>query len=132
MPLTLLLILVIGGIAGIAVLTIALGLGQRAQLRDAAHLRAVWDADNPDMPSASAHLSATGHAGLIERADGGLGIVWAMGADFATRPLTGAQIRSRRGRNVISTGDFTAPRIRLNLSIDEARTWAGLIEGQSP
>ena len=130
MPLTILLALVIGGIAGIALLTWAMGYGQEATIEDEAQLRALWDADNPHDPARDALLGQSRRAGLIETATG-FGVVWPMGADFATRPVGDGRIHMTRRGVRLTLNDYTAPSIRLDLTPAEAQDWVDRIERQS-
>lgn len=127
MPLNILLILVVAGIAGIAALTWVLGHGRRAEIADEDHLRALWDADNPADPARDAILCRSRHAGLIETA-AGHGIVWAFGADFVTRPLDGARLHDTGRRLVLHLPDYTAPKIALDLTEEETALWVENME----
>lgn len=127
MPLSLLLPMVILGIAGIALLLHVLGLSRPALLANKAAARAAWLREFPDDAPSRITLSHDNHAALIETARGH-GVVWPMGADTAARYLTGAQItRTEAGLN-ISLPDYTAPRIRLQLGADELESWPALME----
>jgi len=127
MPLHILLILVIGGIAAIAVLLHLLGLSARKTFADADAARTAWLDEFPDVPATRVTLCKNHHAALIDTAKGP-GVVWPMGADSTARFLTGAQInRSDQGLD-IRLPDFTAPRIRLSLDPDEAESWHSQLE----
>lgn len=127
MPLHILGILVIGGIAGIAVLLHLLGLSRAKTFADADSARTAWADEFADIPATAVILCRTGQAALIDTAQGP-GIVWPMGADSTARFLTGARItRTRRGLT-LRLPDFAAPRIRLTLDPDEADRWLTLLE----
>lgn len=127
MPLSLLLPMVILGIAGIALLLHVLGLSRPALLANAAAARSAWLREFPDDAPGRITLSHDNHAALIETAQGH-GVVWPMGADTAARYLTGAQITRTEAGLSISLPDYTAPRIRLRLGADELESWPALME----
>lgn len=122
MTLPLLLALVIGGIAAIAAILHLLGLSRPLQFADEEAARTAWLREFPDAPPARVILSHDRHAALIETAQGA-GVVWPMGADSTARELTGARIDRTGDGLLIRLPDYTAPRIRLRLSADEADLW---------
>lgn len=127
MPLSLLLPMVILGIAGIALLLHLLGLSRPALLASEAAARAAWLREFPEDTPTRVVLSHDNHAALIDTAQG-RGIVWPMGADTVARYLTGAEIiRTSTGLN-IDLPDYTAPRIRLRLDESELERWPALLE----
>ena len=123
MPLPVLLALVLGGISAIALILHLLGLSARARIAGAAEAMGIWNADQPNRPARRAHLAPDGTAALIET-DRGPGLVFAMGADLATRPLDGATLRPHRGGLTITLPDFTAPRLRIALPDPDRDAWA--------
>lgn len=132
MPLGLLLSLVIGGIAGIAVLLHLLGWSRQARLADRQALLAAWQDYDPDTPAEPLVLAPDGRAGLVRTA-AGVGIVWAFGADFVARLLDFNRLRvteTARGLR-LQTGDATAPRITLRLPPEERAAWRAAL-GQPP
>lgn len=129
MPLSILLPMVILGIAGIAVLLHLLGLSMPAQFEDEDTARRAWLREFPDDAPARVILSHGRHAALIETTQGP-GVVWPMGADSTARYLDGAQITQTDHGLRIDLPDYTAPRITLKLDPDEARLWPGLMEAR--
>jgi|TARA_R110000851_G_scaffold170606_1_gene316929 hypothetical protein len=129
MPLSILLPMVILGIAGIAVLLHVLGLSRRATLSDAAAARAAWLREFPEDAPTKVILCHDHSAALIETAQG-RGVVWPMGADTTARYLRGARVRQRKTGLTLDLPDYTAPRIRLTLSPDEAASWCALLEAR--
>lgn len=130
MPLEILLILVVGGIAGIALALHLAGLS-RVPRFDAASARAAWLREFPDDAVLDAAPSRDGHAARIEAASG-RGIVWRMGADSAARPVAGAQSAASKDGLILHMRDYDAPKVRLKLSQEEAQTWARWIKGDRP
>lgn len=128
MPLSILLPMVIIGIAGITLVLHLLGLSRCATLRDATMARAAWDREFPADPARAATLSHDGHAALIETGQGGHGIVFPMGADTTARYLSGARLHATGGGLRIDLPDFTAPHIRLALDPDEAAGWPEMMK----
>lgn len=130
MPLSILLPMVILGIAGIALLLHVLGLSRRAVLADTAAARAAWLREFPEDSPIRVILCHDHSAALIETARG-RGVVWPMGADTTARYLDGARVRQRKGGLTLDLPDYTAPRIRLTLSPDEATSWCALLEARA-
>ncbi|ETX27654.1 hypothetical protein [Roseivivax isoporae] len=122
MPFGVLIALVMCGIAGIAVLTHALGLSARAPFPDTAAARAAWLREYPALAPADVVMSRDGRSALIVTA-GGPGVVWRFGADSTARLLTGARVRRCARGLDIRLPDFTAPRIVLDLSAEETDAW---------
>lgn len=129
MPLSILLPMVVLGIAGIAVLLHVLGLSRRATLADTAAARAAWMREFPEDTPIRVILCHDHSAALIETAEG-RGVVWPMGADTTARYLSGARVRQRKTGLTLDLPDYTAPRIRLTLSPDEAANWCALLESR--
>jgi hypothetical protein len=127
MALGILLILVGGGITGIAVLLHLLGLSKPATLQDEAAAAKAWADEFPEDPALKVVLCHDRHAALITTARG-RGVVWPMGADTTARYLTGARIHPTKTGLRIDLPDFTAPHIHLTLDADEARAWPALME----
>ena len=91
MPLEILVVLVIGGIAGIALLTWALGWGTALRLGSAEQACIWWNREWPEIPARGAILAKDRHAAVIDT-ENGPGLVWVMGADCAARPLDQARV----------------------------------------
>lgn len=127
MPLTILLLLVTGGIAAIAILLHLLGMSRPRIFEDEAAVLEVWGAEFPDVAARGVLLSRNRHYAFIQSA-AGPGIVWPMGADGAARLLLGAEITDSKQGLDLSLPDYTAPEIRLRLDPDEARDWRQQME----
>lgn len=126
MPLELLLILVIGGIAAIALALHVLGLTSPLRLTDAGDAIAAWQREFPDSTPLKATLSHSGRAALIETNEG-LGLVWVMGADTTARYLDRATLKEQVSDLLVTLPDYSAPRIRLRLSLGEMPQWKRLM-----
>lgn len=127
MPLEVLLILVVGGIAGVAILLQALGYS-RAEPFTEDSARAAWLRQEPDIDPCALRLSRDGMAALVETRQGP-GLVWHMGADSTACRLDGARaIRTKTGLRIV-TADFAAPSVRVALDAGEADIWTAKIEG---
>jgi hypothetical protein len=122
MPLSILLPMVVLGIAGIAVLLHLLGLSHRAVLADAAAARAAWLREYPGDAPVHVTLCQDHSAALIETGRG-RGVVWPMGADTTARYLDGARAHRTKIGLRLDLPDYTAPRIHLSLDPDEAAAW---------
>ncbi len=126
MPLHILLILVIGGIAGIALALHLLGLSRAEPFTDdTAH--AAWLRHRPDDTVLQIDLTQDALAARI-LTDKGRGILWRMGADTCARLLDGTEDAHVHRRYVtLHLNDYTAPKIRLHLSPEEQDDWANWI-----
>ena len=127
MPLSILLPMVVIGIAGIAVLSHLLGLSRPLRFTDDAAAEAAWRREFPDVPARRVILCHDHSAALIET-DAGPGVVWPMGADSTARFLTGARFDRWAEGVTLTLPDFTAPRIRLRLDPEEADYWRSELE----
>lgn len=121
MPLPILLILVGGGIGGIALLLHFLGKSQPVILTDDT-ARAAWLRLFPEDTITDITLSDTGLAALI-RSDQGPGLVWSFGIDTVARPLGNAEVTDTKRRVKIRFPDFSAPRVLITLSEKERADW---------
>ena len=122
MPLSILLPMVVMGIAAIAVLLHLLGLSRRATLPDAAAARAAWLREFPG--DAPVHVTlCQNHSAALIKTGQGRGVVWPMGADTTARYLTGARARRTKTGLRLDLPDYTAPRIHLTLDPDETAAW---------
>ncbi|MBV2359261.1 hypothetical protein KUH32_05725 [Thalassococcus sp. CAU 1522] len=126
MPLSILIALVVGGIAGIAVLTHLAGFSSARRFGDAEAVRAAWAREFATVPVTAVTLCQTGNAALVSTPNGP-GIVWAMGADSTARLLIGAQVRSHGDGLTVTLPDYTAPKIRLRLDPRETEEWRAQI-----
>lgn len=124
MPLTVLLILVVGGIGAIVLLLHILGLSKRKTLMTDEDARGAWLREFAEDPPRTITLSHDHHAALIKTQSGQNGIIWPMGADTAVRYLTHAKIHQTKSGLKIDLMDFTAPHIKLALDPIEAEKWA--------
>lgn len=126
MPLHILLILVIGGITGIAVALHLLGLSRTEPFTlETAH--AAWLRNRPHDRVLRIDLTADGHAARVTT-DAGRGILWQMGADSCARLLDGTEeAHADRTTVTLHLNDYTAPKIRLHLTPQEQDDWANWI-----
>jgi len=127
MTLTVLLLLVAGGIAGIAILLHLLGMSKPRIFETEAEVQAVWLAEYPDTLVRKILLSKNQHFALV-RSSAGEGVVWPMGADGAARLLLGVEITDMPYGLELSLPDYTAPEIRLKLDPNEAEEWRRQIQ----
>ncbi|GAW35609.1 hypothetical protein RA2_02673 [Roseovarius sp. A-2] len=122
MPLSILLPMVVVGIACIAVLLHLLGLSRRATLPDTAAARAAWLREFPADAPIHVTLCDNRSAALIAT-ETRRGVVWPMGADTTARYLTGARARRTKTGLRLNLPDYTAPQIHLALDPDEVAAW---------
>lgn len=127
MPLSILLPLVVFGIAGIVIMLHLLGQSRVAVLASEAEARAAWEREMDDDPARAVTLAHDAHAALIETEAGRHGIVFPVGEDTTARYLDGARVVEVPGGLRIDLPDFTAPHIKLRLDAEEARRWPALI-----
>lgn len=126
MPLHILLILVVGGIAGIALALHLLGLSKAPAFTDDT-ARAAWLRARPDDVITDVQITADGRAARIAT-HAGHGILWQMGADSCVRMLTGHEtLRSHGTKATLHLNDYAAPKVRLSLTPDEHDDWQNWI-----
>ena len=118
MPLHILLILVIGGIAGIAALLHVLGHSRPFDLSDAGTARREWLRHWPQ--DQVAHVYLTPAAALIETANGP-GLLRPFGADSVGHRLAGLDDSAKGLR--LSFADFAAPAVTLPLPPETRALW---------
>ena len=125
MPLEILIALVVGGIAGIAVLTHLFGFSRSRTFEDDASARAAFAREFPDIPIREVHLSADLRAALLQTG-AGPALVWAMGADSCARLLSEIRAEEAKHGLVLRLPDVTAPQVRLTLTPEERPLWQTL------
>lgn len=132
MPLTLLLPIVILGIAGIFLLIRALNPTPDLTFTDPAMAQALWDHQNPDAAAQAVHITPGGRHVLIETA-AGAGLLWSFGADPVTRTFdTAPEVAETATGLTLTTHDFTAPRIAIPLADPASRAkWTAILTGQT-
>jgi hypothetical protein len=121
MPLDLLLVLVIGGIAAIALVLHLSGHSQVAPLTKET-ARAGWLRHFPGSPPLEVRLSADGRAALVQT-ERMAGVVWQIGADTIARPLGDHRLSETAAGLVLRFDDFGAPRLSLTLDEAERAEW---------
>ena len=126
MPLTLLLALVIGGIAGIALILHLTGKSAQTMLtpEDA---RAAWHRHFPDDLITEVLTARDAHAALVMTSQGP-GLLWSFGADTVARHLRDFDLIDRPDGLRIAFHDFTAPHVTLHLTDAERRDWQTRME----
>ena len=126
MSLWLLIVIVVGGIAAVAIALHALGLSQTAKL-EAGNIRAHWQRHFPD-DSFNRHgtvefLLNEHFDRAIVRSDQGYGLIWVMGADTAARQLPAGAITENAGGVTFSFPDPSAPKIHVALGEADRQVW---------
>lgn len=125
MPLDILLILVIGGIAGIALLTWLAGLAKPRTL-DESQAETEWLRHYPDDVVTSVWVTHDMHAALV-MTEQGPGLLWVMGADTVARHLLDFDLIEEPHGLSVDFHDYTAPKVHLHLDEDERLVWQNLI-----
>ena len=128
MPLSVLLPLVVVGIALIWGLVRWLQPTPPLRIRDETEARAIWHHRNPETPAQTARINPGRSHALVETG-AGPGLVWAMGADPVTRliPPGTRCVETATGLR-LKTGDFTAPVIDIPLPDPRERAqWAEIL-----
>ncbi|MDV4145049.1 hypothetical protein [Shimia sp. FJ5] len=123
MPLSVLIPVVVIGIAGIAVILHLLGLTAPRRLADRAEALAAWAREFPELPATDAQLSADQRAALILMDTGDAGLVWCFGADTVARPLAGSNLRETETGFDIRLHDVGAPRVTVTLTPEDRPRW---------
>ncbi len=127
MPLEILLVLVIGGISGIALLLHVLGLSAPLIFKTEADVNAAWLRAFPDDNFRAAQISADGRSALVE-SDQGTGLVWSFGADTTARLIHDAEIAAHPDGLTLHLAEFTAPSLTLKLAEADRALWRQKLE----
>lgn len=128
MPLEILLILVVVGIAAIAALLHLTGRSKQRNM-NSDDARAQWQRHFPDDRILDITLGHDGHAAIVET-DRGPGLLWAMGTDTVGRRLQEFDLAEEASGLRIVFHDFSAPKVTLKLNKDETRLWQDLISSK--
>ena len=129
MPLHILIILVVVGIAGIAATLHLLGLSGGARL-DAEAAKTGWTRHFPDDHIIWVEPNQA-HSAALVLSDHGLGLVWRFGADTVARRLTQPSIQADANGLRLAFNDFGTPDLRVTLTEREQETWARRIKDQT-
>ncbi|GAA6159329.1 MULTISPECIES: hypothetical protein [Ruegeria] len=126
MPLGILLVLVIGGIAGITLMMHLAGKSRITQLTpDSA--KAAWLRHVPGDEVVDVTITNDGHTALI-RTPAGNGLVWSFGADTVARHLLDFDRLDRAEGFEIRFHDFATPKVLIRLDDFERQHWQNLME----
>ena len=128
MPLEILLVLVIGGIAGIALALHLLGYSATKRL-NAGAARTEWLRHFPNdtfREGRTTLINARADRALL-RSDQGAGLIWVMGADTSARRLTAPDWMENRRGLVFRFDDPGAPRISVALGEEERPGWLAFL-----
>jgi hypothetical protein len=121
LPLNILLILVVGGIAAIAALLHILGKSRQTVLSDE-DARSAWHRHFPDDEILGLIVARDGHAALVQTGQGP-GLLWSFGADTVARHLRDFDLLEEPNHLRVIFHDFTAPSVNLHLSDTERAAW---------
>ncbi|MEQ9694215.1 hypothetical protein [Shimia sp. SDUM112013] len=127
MPLTILIPLVVLGIAGIAILLHLSGLTAPRRFDGVADANAAWLREFPEMPPIETHIDRDNRVAFV-RTEQGDGLVWCMGADTVARPLADFDLMDIDGGLEVRFHDFSAPHAVLHLSDLDLPYWKHLLE----
>ncbi len=126
MPLEILLVLVVGGIAAIALLLHLSGRSQRRVLTRETAL-ADWPRHFPDDVVIDVTVSHDAYAALV-RTETGPGLLWSFGADTVARHLLDFDWIEQPGGFELQFHDFTTPRVVIRLDEIERQHWQNLMD----
>lgn len=127
MPLGLLLGLVVGGIAGVALLLHLLGLSRSYILMGEADARHHWARFFPEDEVMTVRVASNGKAALI-LTQSGTGLVRSFGADVVAHPV--ARVETAAKGLKFSFDDFGAPADIVVLRTDEVPQWQAVLKGR--
>lgn len=126
MPLEILLVLVVGGIAGIAVLLHLTG-KSRLQVLTPDTASEQWLRHFPDDIVVDVTVAHDGHAALV-RTNIGAGLIWSFGADTVARHLRDFDWLNHPKGLEVQFHDFGTPHVIVHLDETERRHWQHLME----
>ncbi|SDX14598.1 hypothetical protein SAMN05444358_103156 [Ruegeria halocynthiae] len=126
MPLEILLVLVVGGIAGV---TLLLHLTGRSRLHELTPKTAQdqWLRHFPNDSIIDVTVATDGHAALV-RIETGAGLLWSFGADTVARHLLDFDRIDHPQGFEVQFHDFSTPRVVIHLDETERRHWQHLME----
>ena len=122
MPLELLVILVVGGITGIAALTWAFGFSKPFEFQTDNDAKMAWLRAHPGDDIHSVRISSDRRAALIGSAKG-IGLVWSFGADTTARLLDDISIQDAPDGLDFRLEEYTAPRLKVRLAPEDRDIW---------
>ncbi|MEP2531773.1 hypothetical protein [Shimia sp.] len=122
MPLEILLVLVVGGIAGITVILHRLGLSRRFQFENEEAARTAWLREIPDRQPTRIILSPDRMTALI-MTDQGPGLAWSHGADTVARPVSGCTTCETETGLRVEFNDIGTPRTDITLPGTDRQHW---------
>ncbi|MEM6658113.1 MAG: hypothetical protein AAF625_08495 [Pseudomonadota bacterium] len=126
MPLEILLVLVVGGIAAITLLLHLSGRSKRRVLtQDTA--RADWHRHFPDDVVIDVTVAQDGHAALV-RTKAGAGLLWSFGADTVARHLLDFDWIEHPKGFEFHFHEFSTPKTVIRLDEIQRRHWRQLME----
>lgn len=131
MPLGLLVLLVVAGIAGIALLLHLTGHSRAFEIADETTARREWLRHCPDEDVRAVLIAANRRAALVET-DRGRGLLWSFGADTVAQSFDRVEVTDRPDGLILRLGSFTAPAVRLSLSPEERAAWRTRLTGAKP
>lgn len=111
MPLDILIMLVMGGIAWIGLLLHLTGRSEKLLLDDE-RAQAGWLRQFPDDQIDDVRLARNRRSALV-LTDAGLGVIWSIGADTVARHIQGAQLTPTSSGLVLRFRDHAAPFVKL-------------------
>lgn len=126
MPLDILLVLVIGGIAGITLLLHMTG-KSRLLLLTSETAQEQWLRHFPDDTVLDVTVAHDGHAALV-RTETGVGLLWSFGADTVARHLLDFDWIDHPKGLEVQFHDFSTPRALIRLDEIERRHWQHLMD----
>lgn len=126
MPLEILLVLVVGGIAGVTVLLHLTGRSQRYVLSPETASRQ-WARHFPDDTVLDVTVAHDHHAALV-RTEKGPGLLWSFGADTVAQHLLNYDLLDRTNGFEILFHDFGTPKAIIQLDEFERTHWRTLME----
>ncbi len=126
MPLEILLILVGGGIAGVALLLHLTG-KSRLQVLTPKTAQEQWLRHFPDDPIIDVTVAHNGHAALI-RTETGAGLLWSFGADTVARHLRDFDWLDHPEGFEVLFHDFSTSRVIVHLDETERQHWQNLMD----
>ncbi|CAD0184099.1 hypothetical protein RUESEDTHA_00977 [Ruegeria sp. THAF57] len=126
MPLELLLVLVVGGIAGI---TLMMHLAGKSRVRTLTpeSARSEWLRHVPDDDIIDVTVAHDGHSALI-RTPAGNGLVWSFGADTVARHLLDFDWMDHPDGLEVFFHEFGTPKVLVRLDEFERQHWQHLLE----
>lgn len=126
MPLEILVIMVVVGVSGIAVLLHLTGRSEKRALT-LSGVHEQWLRQYPDDQISEVALAQDCHSAIVIT-DQGPGLLWSFGADTVARHLHDFDVKDAKSGLTVQFAEYGTPRVSLTLTSTECSRWKSLMD----